>query len=93
MVTGGCLLDTSTTIWALADPDRLSAAAKKAMRGKPLVVSVVIYWEVVINPKKRLLDIPDPAELVVEGDRIFGRLDIVDSSESHNRACRPSRST
>jgi PIN domain nuclease of toxin-antitoxin system len=45
------LLDTSVLHWWLDDPDRLSAAAAKAMenRSNSLVVSAVVPWELAIK--------------------------------------------
>ena len=60
MGDGPYLLDTSTVIWALADPELLSATARKALRAGPRVMSVVTYWEVVIKSQKGLLKIADP---------------------------------
>ncbi len=60
MVTGPYLLDTSTLIWAVASPDRLSGRARKAVNAGPLVLSVVSYWEVVIKARKGLLAVADP---------------------------------
>ena len=60
MVEGPYLLDSSTVIWALADPELLSATARKALRAGPRVMSVVTYWEVVIKSQKGLLKIADP---------------------------------
>ena len=60
MVEGPYLLDTSTVIWALADPELLSAPARKSLRAGPRVMSVVTYWEVVIKSQKGLLKIADP---------------------------------
>lgn len=54
------LLDTSTLIWALADSERLSARARKAITSGPLVLSVVSYWEVVIKVRKGTLKVGDP---------------------------------
>lgn len=62
MVEGPYLLDTSTVIWALAEPDRLSLAARRALRTGPRVLSVVCYWEVVIKSRKGLLKIADPVQ-------------------------------
>ena len=62
MVEGPYLLDTSTLIWTLAEPDRLSLAARKALRTGPRVLSVVCYWEVVIKSQKGLLEISDPVQ-------------------------------
>ena len=60
MSGGPYLLDTSTVIWTLADPSRVAAAARKALRAGPCVLSVVCYWEVVIKVRKGLLVISDP---------------------------------
>jgi len=60
VVTGPYLLDTSTLIWAVASPDRLSGRARKAVNAGPLVLSVVSYWEVVIKARKGLLAVADP---------------------------------
>ena len=60
MVAGPYLLDTSTLIWAVASPDRLSARARQALNRGPLVLSVVSYWEIVIKARKGLLKIADP---------------------------------
>lgn len=61
MVEGPYLLDTSTVIWSLALPERLSPKARKALAQGPLVLSVACYWEVVIKARKGLLRVPDPA--------------------------------
>ena len=60
VVNGSYLLDTSTMIWALENPARLSGPARKALEKGPLVVSVVSYWEVVIKARKGLFQIADP---------------------------------
>jgi PIN domain nuclease of toxin-antitoxin system len=60
MVETPCLLDTSTMLLALASPDRLSTRARKAIRSRPLILSVVTYWEVVIKSRKGLLQMADP---------------------------------
>jgi len=57
---GPYLLDTSTMLWSLASPDRLSKAARAALKAGPLVLSVVCYWEVVIKAQKGLLHVADP---------------------------------
>ena len=61
MLAGPYLLDTSTLIWSLASPDRLSLPARRALKTGPLVLSVVSYWEVAIKVRKGLLAIADPA--------------------------------
>lgn len=60
VVSGPYLLDTSTLIWAVGRPERLSTAARKALNHGPLILSVVSYWEVVIKARKGLLKIADP---------------------------------
>lgn len=57
---GGFLLDTCTIINALADPDALSKAARKAILAGPNTLSVVSYWEVMLKSMKGSLDVGDP---------------------------------
>ena len=62
--TGGSpahLLDTSTLVWALGSPERLSARVRRLVDAGENVVSVASYWEVVIKTQKGLLSIADPA--------------------------------
>jgi PIN domain nuclease of toxin-antitoxin system len=54
------LLDTSTLLWTLAAPERLSTAARETIAAGGFRLSVASYWEVVIKARKGLLDIPDP---------------------------------
>ena len=56
----GNLLDTNSAIFALAVPERLSAAARKAILKGPNVLSVVSLWEVVLKSMKGTLDVGDP---------------------------------
>ena len=55
------LLDTSTLLWALGQPERLSAKARRLVETGENVVSVASYWEVVIKTQKGLLTIGDLA--------------------------------
>jgi PIN domain nuclease of toxin-antitoxin system len=55
------LLDTSTLLWALGEPERLSAKARRLVETGENVVSVASYWEVVIKTQKGLLTIRDLA--------------------------------
>jgi PIN domain nuclease of toxin-antitoxin system len=55
------LLDTSTLLWALGEPERLSAKARRLVEAGENVVSVACYWEVVIKTQKGLLSIGDLA--------------------------------
>lgn len=56
---GAHLLDTSTLLWALGEPERLSPRARRLVDGGENVVSVASYWEVVIKTQKGLLVISD----------------------------------
>jgi PIN domain nuclease of toxin-antitoxin system len=55
------LLDTSTLLWALASPERLSPRARRLVDAGENIVSVASYWEVVIKTQKGLLTITDLA--------------------------------
>ncbi len=55
------LLDTSTLLWALGSPERLSPRARRLVESGENIVSVASYWEVVIKAQKGLLAIPDLA--------------------------------
>jgi PIN domain nuclease of toxin-antitoxin system len=55
------LLDTSTLLWLIMDPGRLSETAKAVWQnpGKLIAVSVVSYWEIAIKANKKIFDIDD----------------------------------
>ena len=72
MTEGPYLLDTSTVIWALADPERLSVKARRALRAGPCVLSVVCYWEVVIKAQKGLLAMSDPGSWWIRATDALG---------------------
>jgi PIN domain nuclease of toxin-antitoxin system len=55
------LLDTSTLLWALGSPERLSARARRRVESGENIVSVASYWEVLIKTQKGLLTIADLA--------------------------------
>jgi len=55
------LLDTSTLLWALGSPERLSPRARRLVNAGENVVSIASYWEVVIKTQKGLLTIADLA--------------------------------
>jgi PIN domain nuclease of toxin-antitoxin system len=55
------LLDTSTLLWALGSPERLSPRARRRIESGENIVSVASYWEVVIKTQKGLLTIADLA--------------------------------
>jgi PIN domain nuclease of toxin-antitoxin system len=49
------LLDTSTLLWTLVAPDRLSPPAREAIAAGGSVLSVASYWEVAGKAGKGLL--------------------------------------
>jgi PIN domain nuclease of toxin-antitoxin system len=53
------LLDTSTLLWALGSPERLSPRARRLVDAGENIISVASYWEVVIKTHKGLLTITD----------------------------------
>lgn len=53
------LLDTSTLLWSLGAPERLSRRVRSLVLGGQNVVSVASYWEVVVKTQKGFLSIPD----------------------------------
>jgi len=55
------LLDTSTLLWALGEPERLSPRARRLVDAGENVVGVASYWEIVIKTQKGLLTISDLA--------------------------------
>jgi PIN domain nuclease of toxin-antitoxin system len=58
--SNGYLLDTSTALFALADPDKLTASARRAVLAGPNLLSVVSYWEVMLKSMKGTLEVGDP---------------------------------
>jgi PIN domain nuclease of toxin-antitoxin system len=58
------LLDTHVLLWALGDPDRLSAAAAAAIRdgANDAVVSAATAWEIALKQSVGKLQLPGPAE-------------------------------
>lgn len=53
------LLDTSTLLWALGSPERLSPRVRSLVDAGENVVSVASFWEVVVKTQKGLLSIAD----------------------------------
>jgi PIN domain nuclease of toxin-antitoxin system len=54
------LLDTNAALLALADPAQLTATAREAILAGPNVLSVVVYWEVMLKSMKGNLRLGDP---------------------------------
>ena len=54
-------LDTSTVLWALGAPERLSPRARRRVDTGENMISVASCWEVVIKAQKGLLTIADLA--------------------------------
>ena len=63
------LLDTAVFLWAVASPQKLSPAVRRAIEsGKhPLAVSVASLWEVVVKAQKGLLHLEDPPRWLEAG--------------------------
>jgi PIN domain nuclease of toxin-antitoxin system len=55
------LLGTSTLLWALGEPERLSPRGRRLVDAGENVVSVASYWEIVIKTQEGLLTISDLA--------------------------------
>ncbi len=55
----GYLLDTHIAIFALQEPEKLSAAARDALLEGGCILSLASYWEVVIKSMKGMLAVGD----------------------------------
>jgi PIN domain nuclease of toxin-antitoxin system len=58
--TSGYLLDTNAALIALTNPAGLSRRLRKAMLTGPNLLSVVVYWEVLLKTMKGALDVGEP---------------------------------
>jgi PIN domain nuclease of toxin-antitoxin system len=58
--TSGYLLDTNAALIALTNPSALSRRVRKALLTGPNLLSVVVYWEVVLKTMKGALDVGEP---------------------------------
>ena len=58
--TNGYLLDTNAALIALTNPAALSRRVRKAMLTGPNLLSVVVYWEVLLKTMKGALDVGEP---------------------------------
>jgi len=56
----GFLIGTNAALIALGSPHSLSTKIRSAIRAGPNVLSVVVYWEVVLKSMKGTLSIGDP---------------------------------
>ena len=54
------LLDTHVLVWALTEPDRLSASARQAMEASQIFVSVASLWEMILKKSKKDGLVQDP---------------------------------
>lgn len=81
------LLDTSTLIWAVSHPERLSAAARKAVEGDEMIlVSAASAWE--IATKHRIGRLAGVDELVRRWDEELERFRYQQIDISHRHARR-----
>lgn len=67
------LLDTHVLLWWLADPKRLSRAARKAIQdgANPVSISAAVAWEIAIKKALGRLDAPDDLEEIMEANRFI----------------------
>jgi PIN domain nuclease of toxin-antitoxin system len=56
----GYLIDTNAALIALADPRGLSSRGRTAIQAGPNVLSVAVYWEVVLKSMKGMLGVGEP---------------------------------
>lgn len=81
------LLDTSTLIWAVSEPERNSPAARAALdSGDRLLVSAASAWE--IATKQRIGRLTRVHSLVVHWDRELERFNLEQLDISHRHALR-----
>jgi PIN domain nuclease of toxin-antitoxin system len=60
------VLDTHTWVWWLADPDKISRAAReeidRAMEREEILISSISCWEIALLVRKRRLELTMPVE-------------------------------
>jgi PIN domain nuclease of toxin-antitoxin system len=56
----GYLLDTNAVLIALTKPAGLSARVRRAILAGPNVLSVIVYWEVLLKTMKGTLNVGEP---------------------------------
>jgi PIN domain nuclease of toxin-antitoxin system len=68
------LLDTHVFLWIIAEPDKISAPANRALRSKDneLVFSCVSLWEMALKVEARKLDIPLSRDFIDDRLRDIG---------------------
>jgi PIN domain nuclease of toxin-antitoxin system len=54
------LTDTHSLVWALADPDQLSADARNVLSQAEVTASVANLWELVLKRQKKDALVADP---------------------------------
>jgi PIN domain nuclease of toxin-antitoxin system len=79
------LLDTSTLLWSIMDPGRLSETARAIWQdpNKLIAVSVVSYWEIAIKANKKVFQIDDVGKWWVRRVLPFSDLETVPIREEH----------
>ena len=66
------LLDTSTLLWTVGAPERLSRRARASISAGGLRLSVASFWEIVIKARKGLLEIADPVSWWARAVQLLG---------------------
>lgn len=55
------LLDTNVALLGLAEPERLPSYVRQTLEGRPIYLSVLSYWEVLLKSMKGKLDVGEHA--------------------------------
>ena len=71
-MSGGYLLDTNATLIALTEPALLAPGVRGAILSGPNILSVVVYWEVMLKSMKGTLKVGDPAPALAPGKWLKG---------------------
>jgi PIN domain nuclease of toxin-antitoxin system len=87
------LLDTHVLIWALSDPNRLTAKSRAAIKAEEnkVFVSVVSPWEVAIKGRREGLRLPDRLDEELDRRRfellpvLLRHTDPIESMPHHHR--------
>jgi PIN domain nuclease of toxin-antitoxin system len=56
----GCLIDTNVALLATIKPEALTQRVRRAIEARPVFLSTISFWEVVLKSMKRSLDVGDP---------------------------------
>ena len=77
------LLDTHTFLWAAAEPERLSSAARTACETADLLLSIASNWEIVIKAQIGRLALPEPPRAFIPAQLKLGQISVLAISANH----------